>query len=230
MSELRKLLRYEIPGLLFAAYTLIILIIIDLIEISFTNQDYAATSVVFKLGFFTEDIIIALDAKLLVSAIIVPFLLGWIIYQFYNFFYNPHLKTRSFVGVKNYWKIIERNPSKNDGFYLALIDYLLREPMYEKYDGYAETLRGIWDNYDVVFLGLIVIPIMSLIIGVIPILMYRINICNNILLFTFIIYLMFSVCIGHFQKNKIFEQANLQEFLLLYDHIHELNQIANKLR
>jgi hypothetical protein len=121
MSELRRLLRYEIPGLA---------IIIHVVLVSFIFLSFDECLELIKyLG------------KSAAAIALLSLFIGWLAIQVFEDRCQPHRKTRGFKRIKGKFKPID------DECCFAIIDYILKDDMYVNYPGLADTLRGYWDQY-----------------------------------------------------------------------------------
>ena len=126
MSDLRRVLRYEIPGLL-------AIINIFLILISFING-IASLYIINRIHILS------------IGSIAVALPLGWVIFQVYTWREEPEINTDGFNLVKNHWNEIHKSDERDDAFYLALIDYVLLKDT-SSCKRLDDILRGYWDHY-----------------------------------------------------------------------------------
>jgi hypothetical protein len=145
--------------------------------------------------------------------------IGYLIYQLYEWRYNPHYKTMSFEYIKKNMEFM------HDDCCLALIDCLLKDVMYKKYPGYADTLRGFWDNYDARFIIGWIVPLISALLAIVVGIIIYFSFNDYFLvpsckkwayLLMFIIYLIISYFIVFRPSKRIRKQVESQEFFLIY--------------
>jgi len=209
MSEMRRFLRYEIPGLvLFFEGALLVFSFIDL-----------------KL-YLPWWIILGNLTNLAALAAISSLPIGWLGYQLFEHLEKPHTKTRSFEEVRDKYK---EKYNLNDSQYLALIDYALKDDMYRYYVGLADTFGGYWDHYysrcvvgwGSVFILLIFIIICLCKYDIVSIHGY-ITTCASVVYVSITIY----ICRG---AKRIKKEIESQEYLYIHHKIPMMKQYARML-
>jgi hypothetical protein len=211
---MRKFLRYEISGLLITIYTLLIIL-------CFINN---------KNSLSLGELIKTFLQPLAIASTVVALPMGYLIYQCYDGRWNPHYHTKSFHYIKDSMKM-------TDECCLALIDFILKDLMFKRYQGYADTIRGFWDNYDARFIIGKIVPSISILLAFIAlvviyfsfsdyfILPSGIKIVYLIMLFA---YLLISSYIVFESTGRIKKQVEAQEFFLLYSQKDELDKFKNE--
>jgi len=233
MSELRRLLRYEIPGLA---------IIIHVVLVSFIFLSFdECLELIGYLGKFAAAIAL------------LSLFIGWLAFQVFEELCQPRRNTRSFKLIQKYFKNINFNISDDCCF--AIGDYLLTEDMYIKYPGLADTFRGYWDHYysrRIIGLGIPLVSILTFIIlaclniindldiwrlcdvGIPFTLTMHIIFLYPIILkllhlphFLYILFLLlYNIKIYDLLENKsarIFLEIECQEYLFIQDNINKLD-------
>jgi hypothetical protein len=220
MTEMRQLLRYEIPGLLVFIYTL-----------------------VWILPFLEADILTCIFLKghgLFVSCAVIALPLGWIIYQLYDAVYPRHYKKESIKLLKRlliiHSTLCDIMEIKNATLYEELVNFFFVENVNGKKKD--DLLRNYWDHHDARFVCGIFVPIISIFLIIflfilLPQEYFDISIWSlhleSLLPFIFPgITLFLSYIFIYLPRKKILDEIDTRECLLIIFNIDKIIEIRKK--
>jgi len=215
MSELRQLLRYEIPSLLFFIDTILIVVcLIDPFSLDWFNK-------------ITENNLYDVLTAFIAFVIVVSIPIGWCLYQTYDYLRKPHY-------IKDSIKLLKEElpglpPGKRaklESNYEELLDMLLFNDKYDN-KGLFYNISNYWDHHDARYIAGYYVPLLAISVasyiifymhvssGTIPWRPHGFLTCFNIfLVIIFNLYLIFIVFRPH---NRILDEIDARErFLILF--------------
>lgn len=172
--------------------------------------------------------------KFAASIALLSLFIGWLAFQIFEELYLPHYRTRSFKLIKKHFDDIDYKISDECCF--AIGDYLLKDDMYIKYPGLADTFRGYWDHYYSRRIIGLSIPLVSALMFSLLLYLEGSNAdigfdivcpCGDAWRFTYLSLLLIyntSIYVALWVKSdRISKEVECQEFLLILDNINRLN-------
>lgn len=209
MSEFRKFLLYEIPGLFAILYIFLLIacfkptasLFIDFIQQKGNLQGLAVA----------------------VTVTAIP--IGWLEFQLYDSRFHHHYKTKAFEHVKDEMSNMPERSDMQKECCHAVVDYILMKDFYKEFPGLGETIGGFWDHYKarrIVALNFIIgIPIlMAFIISIIIIslsrfwIMIETSLYIPYIVFVSAIIFIFSVII-YIDARRIKKEVEAREYFLI---------------
>jgi hypothetical protein len=151
MSEMRQLLRYEIPSLfLFIEIFWAIACFVDV-------PSFARSA-----GIEYKDISAILTA-LLALLLVISIPIGWFLYQLYDAFYSPHYRKKSIELLRSKINLPKGDRAEKESNYEELVDMILFNDKYGNKDLFY-NVGSYWDHHDARYVVGSMVPLFSLLI------------------------------------------------------------------
>jgi uncharacterized membrane protein len=218
MSELRQLLRFEIPGLI---------LLIELIAtvICFVNLS--------KIPNY--ELLIKNFGNLIIAFPVLALPVGWVVYQIYDAIYKPHYKKKSISILKDSIKLnLPRGErAGKESYHEELLDFVIYNGKWNKV---ASPFGTYWDNHNARYvIGFYIVIIWFLVSLAVVFVVYYDNyffspfhsIFRLMILGFIIIYNVLSYLFIFCPHNRILDEIDARELFLITLHQDIIEKINN---